>query len=121
MPGSPARQKEASVVGGMPHADVAKGVNDAQIGEDAIGNHEIFDGARDVAHGIPAREAATVVRPRRAGNFAVAGLVVTPKNGGPKVVAREWWFMSANQVKVGIVGLGRWAKVLTGPPGRPMR
>src|SRR6266446_7096619 len=29
------------------------------------------------------------------------------------MVAQEWWFMSANQVKVGIVGLGRWAKVLT--------
>src|SRR5882672_6515987 len=29
------------------------------------------------------------------------------------MVAQKWWFMSANQVKVGIVGLGRWAKVLT--------
>src|SRR5215471_167402 len=27
--------------------------------------------------------------------------------------AQEWGCMSANQVKVGIVGLGRWAKVLT--------
>src|ERR1700704_1513085 len=29
------------------------------------------------------------------------------------MVAQEWCCMSANQVKVGIVGLGRWAKVLT--------
>src|SRR4051812_41476104 len=29
------------------------------------------------------------------------------------MMAQEWWCMSANQVKVGIVGLGRWAKVLT--------
>src|SRR4051812_34918581 len=33
--------------------------------------------------------AATVVRPRRAGNFAVAGLVVTPKNDGSRVVVHE--------------------------------
>jgi hypothetical protein len=47
-------QKEAVVVGGMPRADVAEGINDAQTGENAIGNHQVFDGARDVAHGIPA-------------------------------------------------------------------
>src|SRR3954467_7110044 len=29
------------------------------------------------------------------------------------MTAQEWCCMSANQVKVGIVGLGRWAKVLT--------
>src|SRR4051812_32494 len=37
----------------------------------------------------PARGAATVVGPRRAGNFAVAGLVVTLKDDGSRVVLHE--------------------------------
>src|SRR5262249_5681915 len=71
-----ARQEEASVIEAMPHADVAEGVDDAQIGEDAIGNHQIFDNARDVAHGGPIRKPPTVGSAARAGNLLPSGLVV---------------------------------------------
>src|SRR5262249_22264535 len=71
-----AGQKETFRIGWMPGADVAEGVDDAEIVEDAVGDHQVFDRAVSGAHVNGTLGSATVVSAEAAGNLRTAGLLL---------------------------------------------
>ena len=48
-----AREQEALRVGRMAHADIPERIEQSQIRQDPVGDHQILDRARQISHGVP--------------------------------------------------------------------